>query len=161
MHSSQDPFVVHAKHQLLSHGHINAVNLVRFSDCLLLGTDWTTAEKLTNDKKFILQQHFISATSVIYAFPTHAISMSHLSLHFTEKDEIYLTFKTMNESKTGSLAMQEFYNIYHIAGLSWKVRFSNVISYMWMFVFEVSLFWFMLKIVSHSIFFLCKRGSGM
>ena len=83
-----------------------------------------------------------------------------LSLHSIEKDEIYLTFKTMNESKTGSLAMQEFYNIYHIAGLSWTVRSTNVISYVDICVGSQS---FLLHVKNSYLFnlFLCKRGACM
>jgi len=39
----------------------------------------------------------------------------------TEKIEIYLTFKALNSSCSGSLSLEEFYNIYSLTDLNWKV----------------------------------------
>lgn len=37
------------------------------------------------------------------------------------KRDVYLTFKALNTSRTGTLSLDEFYNIYEYVGLSWKV----------------------------------------
>lgn len=37
------------------------------------------------------------------------------------KRDVYLTFKSMNTSKTGVLSLEEFYKIYETSKLSWKV----------------------------------------
>ena len=46
---------------------------------------------------------------------------------FVEKEEIYLIFKALNTSNTGTLSLQEFYNIYYLSGLSWKASIQEVI----------------------------------
>lgn len=45
-----------------------------------------------------------------------------LNYLFVARKEVYLMFKALNTQKTGKLTLEEFYQIYDVTDLDWKVR---------------------------------------
>ncbi|ESO91688.1 hypothetical protein LOTGIDRAFT_122118, partial [Lottia gigantea] len=52
--------------------------------------------------------------------------MSHYHSSKSKRDT-YLIFKSLNTSKTGSLSLEEFYSIYDMVDLNWKLKYSDQI----------------------------------
>ena len=44
-----------------------------------------------------------------------------LIILFSGRKDVYLMFKALNTDKTGKLSLEEFYNIYDVCDLDWKV----------------------------------------
>ena len=44
-----------------------------------------------------------------------------LIILFPGRKDVYLMFKALNTDKTGKLSLEEFYNIYDVCDLDWKV----------------------------------------
>ncbi|KAK7487936.1 hypothetical protein BaRGS_00020837 [Batillaria attramentaria] len=52
----------------------------------------------------------------------HFVGMLHYFYPQKSRRECYLTFKSLNQSCTGSLSREEFFNVYDVAGFQWSLK---------------------------------------
>ncbi|XP_067935277.1 two pore channel protein 1-like [Watersipora subatra] len=50
----------------------------------------------------------------------HFVGLMHFYMPRAKKEDVYLIFKSLNTSATGCLSLEEFFNVYSLAGLNWK-----------------------------------------
>ena len=62
----------------------------------------------------------MEATSLYLSCTKLNLLLIFLLLYFTEDRDVYLIFKALNKSNTGSLSLDEFYQVYTACNLKWR-----------------------------------------